>query len=135
VTASAATVAGQGAVSYTAVIEVDNPQGRLKPGGTALITVPGQERRNVLRVPSNALSFRPNRKMLETHGERAASRQDPNPAAASASDRSTRRATVWTYEGGKFVRFDVRTGLADDRWTEVVSGALRPGDHVVTSAR
>jgi HlyD family secretion protein len=133
--ASAAPVAavapGSGAVSYTAVIDVDNPDGTLTPGSTALVAIPGQHRRNVVRIPSAALTFLPTRAMLDAIGQ--------NPIDASRIDRSSesdgiRTAIVWQYRGRRFTPVTVRTGLADDRWTELVDGPLRPGDAVVTNA-
>lgn len=49
----------QNVVTYTAVIDVDNPDLKLKPGMTANVTVTVAERRNVLKVPNSALRFRP----------------------------------------------------------------------------
>lgn len=49
----------QTVVTYTAVIDVDNPELKLKPGMTANVTVIVAERKNVLKVPNAALRFRP----------------------------------------------------------------------------
>ena len=37
-------------------------------------------------------------------------------------------------DGQQFTPIDVRAGLADDGWTELVSGSIRPGDALVTGA-
>ncbi len=50
----------QNVVTYTAVIEVSNPDLKLRPGMTATITFPVAERENVLTVPNAALRFKPN---------------------------------------------------------------------------
>lgn len=49
----------QNVVTYTAVIDVDNPDLKLKPGMTANVTVLVAQRKNVLKVPNAALRFRP----------------------------------------------------------------------------
>ena len=41
---------------------------------------------------------------------------------------------VWKYERGRFVPIAVRTGVADDRWTELISGEIAAGDQLVTAA-
>jgi HlyD family secretion protein len=50
----------QNVVTYNAIIDVDNPQLKLKPGMTANVKVLIQKADNVLRLPSAALRFRPN---------------------------------------------------------------------------
>ena len=49
----------QGVVTYSAVVEVQNPEEKLRPGMTATITVKTKESKNVLRVPNAALRFKP----------------------------------------------------------------------------
>jgi HlyD family secretion protein len=49
----------QNVVTYSTVIDVPNPQYKLKPGMTANVTIEVARRENVLRVPNGALRFRP----------------------------------------------------------------------------
>ena len=49
----------QNVVTYDAVIDVDNPDLKLRPGMTANVTFIHAERDDVLRVPNAALRFRP----------------------------------------------------------------------------
>jgi HlyD family secretion protein len=49
----------QGVVTYTAVIEVSNPERKLRPGMTATVTVRTKEARKTLRLPNAALRFKP----------------------------------------------------------------------------
>ena len=49
----------QNVVTYTAVINVSNPEQKLMPGMTANITIPVARREDVLRVPNAALRFKP----------------------------------------------------------------------------
>ena len=49
----------QGVVTYSAVVEVENPEEKLRPGMTATITVKTKEAKNAMRVPNSALRYRP----------------------------------------------------------------------------
>lgn len=49
----------QNVVTYNVVIDVSNPEQKLKPGMTANLTVTIDERNNVLKVPNAALRFTP----------------------------------------------------------------------------
>ena len=49
----------QNVVTYNVVIDVDNPEQKLKPGMTANLTITIDERNNVLKVPNSALRFTP----------------------------------------------------------------------------
>lgn len=46
-------------VTYTTVLSADNSDGWLRPGMTATATITTGERRDVLRVPNQALRFTP----------------------------------------------------------------------------
>ena len=46
-------------MTYNVVIDVNNPEQKLKPGMTANLTVTIDERNNVLKVPNAALRFTP----------------------------------------------------------------------------
>jgi len=49
----------QGVVTYMAVIEVDNPERKLRPGMTATVTVRTKEAKGAQRLPNAALRFKP----------------------------------------------------------------------------
>ncbi len=49
----------QNVVTYNVVIDVNNPDQKLKPGMTANLTITIDERNNVLKVPNSALRFTP----------------------------------------------------------------------------
>jgi HlyD family secretion protein len=52
-------VSNQNVVTYNVVIDVSNPEQKLKPGMTANLTITIDERNNVLKVPNAALRFTP----------------------------------------------------------------------------
>ena len=49
----------QNVVTYTTIVEVNNPEMKLRPGMTATVSVVTGEAKNVLRVPNAALRFNP----------------------------------------------------------------------------
>jgi len=57
-------VVQQNVVTYSTVVEVANPQYKLKPGMTATIQIEIARKEKVLRVPNAALRFRPTEEMF-----------------------------------------------------------------------
>jgi HlyD family secretion protein len=55
----------QNVVTYSTVIDVPNPELKLKPGMTANVTIEVARRENVLRIPNAALRFRPTKDVFE----------------------------------------------------------------------
>ncbi|MEN3334660.1 MAG: HlyD family secretion protein [Blastocatellia bacterium] len=78
----------QNVVTYSAVIDVANPELKLRPGMTANITIPVARAADVLTVPNAALRFKPNlseqeqqaldEKMAERRKQRDTDRQGQN---------------------------------------------------------
>lgn len=108
---NAATVA-LNVVTYDAVIDVANPDLKLKPGMTANVRFIIDRRDDVLRVPTSALRFRP--------------------ADVSAAAPGERGSALWVMRDGHAARIPVRTGLSDGLHTELVDPPLTPGDRVIT---
>lgn len=59
----------QNVVTYQTVIEVPNPDLRLKPGMTANVNIEIARRENVLRLPAGALRFRPTADIFAALGQ------------------------------------------------------------------
>jgi RND family efflux transporter MFP subunit len=127
---SSSTPTTPGVVTYTAVVDVENPDGAFSPGGTGLMTFVSAQRERAVRIPNNALIFRPDPDLLHELGQQELplERQDPK------DPRPGRLARVWLFRDGQFDAETVRVGLADDAWTELLEGAVRPGDRLVTQA-
>jgi HlyD family secretion protein len=49
----------QGVVTYSAIVEVENPDEKLRPGMTATVTIKTKEVKGTLRVPNSALRYKP----------------------------------------------------------------------------
>lgn len=79
----------QNVVTYPVLLDVANPEMRLRPGMTANVAVPVDQREDVLRVPNAALRFRPDPADLEDGGKKAAEKD-----GAKAGDRPGREKTA-----------------------------------------
>ncbi len=103
----------QNVVTYDAVVAVDNPRLLLKPGMTANVEVVYADRKDVARIPNAALRFHP--------------RQENGQVPLG-------HRQVWIERGGAIFPVVIKPGVSDGTWTEIVSGPLAPGDHVVVEA-
>jgi len=147
----------QNVVTYNVVIDVANPEQKLKPGMTANLTITIDERNNVLKVPNAALRFTPQRDGNRQQGTGAGGqgqgqgqgqgrrRQQGDSAAAGDNGAQAQFApasapvlpgqvrVVWVLgQDGKPERRRITTGLSDGSATEVVDGNLNEGDMVIT---
>src|SRR5574342_661999 len=127
----------QNVVTYDAVIDVGNPALKLKPGMTANVTFVYAEKDDVLRIPNTALRFRPPPDLPafapgagRPGGRGNAAGGSPPPKAVQTPD----QRTVWVMREEKPAPARIKTGISDGAFTEVVEGALEPGDSVVTDA-
>jgi HlyD family secretion protein len=103
-------------VNYSAVVEVENPGGKLLPGMTATVDFLTGSAWNVLTVPNAAARFRATDAMLEEAGETA----------------STRGTTLWYLDAaGRLARVQVTTGLTDGQRTEVRGEGLTEGMRII----
>ena len=118
-------------VSYMAVVDVENPAERLRPGMTAEVNLSGSRREHAVRIPNSALAFRPSVEVLQALGEVEPATQDSatHERASGGSPQA-----VWEYDGQQFTAIPVLAGLSGDGWTELLHGSLRPGDELVTRA-
>jgi HlyD family secretion protein len=76
----------QNVVTYDAVIDVDNPELKLKPGMTANVSFTYARRDDVLRVPNAALRFRPPGEMQRAASAVAASSASPEASASAGPE-------------------------------------------------
>ena len=142
----------QNVVTYNVVIDVDNPEQKLKPGMTANLTVTIDERNNVLKVPNAALRFVPQdagtprsgggngnwqgRRQSGGAGDgsaRSANGADVQFAGPTAPVLAGQTRIVWVMgPDGKPERRRIKIGLTDGASTEVVEGNLVEGEMVIT---
>lgn len=140
----------QNVVTYNVVIDVDNPEQKLKPGMTTNLTFTIDERTNVLKVPNAALRFTPpdttSQRTGNSNGQgrrQANAGGDAAQAPGTRSDVQFARPTdpvlagqtrvVWVLgQDGKPDRRRIKIGLTDGISTEVVEGNLVEGEMVIT---
>ncbi len=126
----------QNVVTYDAVIDVDNPDLKLRPGMTANVTFVYAEQHDSLRVPNAALRFRP----APAPDADDATRKTARPAEArtltktiaKGADPSSRKRTLYVLRDNQAVPVEITTGITDGSFTELVSGDLREGDSLIT---
>ena len=143
----------QNVVTYPVIIEVSNPEGKLRPKMTANVIIDVSMVKDVLRIPNAALRFKPQ----EKEGDKKSARGGQS---GSSSGGSFDRRAAQSAEGGglagatgqlgrrgatpkkmqtvyilgadkKLTPVQVRTGITDGRFTQVVEGNVKPGDVIV----
>jgi HlyD family secretion protein len=115
----------QNVVTYDVVVGVDNSDLALKPGMTAATRVIIDERKDVVRVPVQALRYLP-----ATAARSSDSHGGAQPATSVGAD-DNGHARLWLLRNGRPVAVAVTVGLDDDNFAEIVDGELKPGDRVV----
>ncbi|HZB45185.1 MAG TPA: hypothetical protein VE360_08075, partial [Pyrinomonadaceae bacterium] len=87
-------VSAQNVVTYNVVIDVANPEQKLKPGMTANLTITIDERRDVLKVPNSALRFTP-----QLTDEQRRSRQEARAGGQGGQNNGRRAARQQQQQG------------------------------------
>jgi HlyD family secretion protein len=150
----------QNVVTYNVVIDVSNPEQKLKPGMTANLTITIDERNNVIKVPNSALRFTPQDATAQKTGtattgtgnSNGQGRRQPKTDNANGADNSAspqggesrlapstapvlagQTRLVWVLGAdGKPQSRRIKVGLTDGTATEVVEGNLQEGEMVIT---
>ena len=105
-------------VTYDVVIQVENPQLKLKPGMTANVSISIETHTDVLRIPNAALRFKP---------------IDVKVKSDKTSDKQGMKGTkVWKLENSKPKPVKVTIGLSDGNYTEIIAGDLKEGQEIIT---
>jgi HlyD family secretion protein len=104
----------QNVVTYDVVIQVDNPELKLKPGMTANVSIIISVKKDVLKIPNAALRFK-------------LSEKTKAPAQQKGS-------AVWILEQGNPKRVPITTGISDGSYTELVSGDIKEGQEMIVES-
>lgn len=115
----------QNVVTYDVVIGAPNPDLALKPGMTASVRIVPRRAAHVLRVPVQALRYRP------TAGDGGKGDAPLRPEAAGQP--GGRPGQVWVLAQHGPHRVVLSVGLEDDAYAQVLAGPLRAGDRVILS--
>jgi HlyD family secretion protein len=102
-------------VTYEVVINAPNPDLKLKPGLTATVSIFTIEKNNVLTIPTEALSFTPDK------------------TSKSNVQNDNKQHKVWVLEGNKLIPKEIEIGSQSGTLTEVISG-LSEGEKVVVGS-
>jgi HlyD family secretion protein len=105
----------QNVVTYDAVVDVDNGDRALMPGMTASTQIIIDQRKDVLRVPDQALRYAPG-----------------GLTGVGPGTPVSGQGRVWILRDGKPVALPVGLGIDDGSFTEIVRGDLEAGDKVIT---
>lgn len=138
-----ASTTAQNVVTYPVVLSTPNADLKLLPGMTAEISFQVDRRDGVLKVPNAALRFYPLRDHVR-EADRAildgtaldaddqARGESPSAAARAEAEAQRKRRHVWVVEADGLLRgIPVTAGIGDHRFTEIVSGAIEPGQRFV----
>ncbi len=134
----------QNVVTYNVIVDVTNEGNLLKPGMTAQVSFVANQRLDVLRIPNTALRFRPVKDEKAEKKDRDAKKDDKKVTetlktdaakaeAAALGDRIKRPPSrVYKVDAkGELATVEVRTGVASNQYTEVISGEIKSGDELV----
>ncbi|MEJ2653558.1 MAG: efflux RND transporter periplasmic adaptor subunit, partial [Gammaproteobacteria bacterium] len=113
----------QNVVTYDVVVGVENNELELLPGMTANSRIITEDRKDVLRVPLQAIRFSPTGLQESGQGGKTGRK-----AAIGKGPR------VWVLRHGKPVGVAVTTGLSDNTNIEITGGDLKVGDPVIVNA-
>ncbi len=106
-----APVTVQNVVTYTVVIQVENPELKLKPGMTANASITTNMKKDVLRIPNAALRVR-----IGDKGTQKQSQKGPG---------------VWVLDGDTPRRAKISAGITDGAYTEVKAGEVAENTGVI----
>lgn len=108
----------QNVVTYDVVIQVNNPDLKLKPGMTANVSIIVDMKKDALKIPNAALRFKPSGK------------------SATATEKRTEKKGpgVWILEKDNPKRIPVSPGISDGSSTELVAGEIREGQELIVES-
>ncbi len=135
-------------VTYTVIIDAQNPENKLMPGMTATIDIYVQEEKDLLVIPSKSVRFSMDEKLLSAYmnqigkpmekpggmpemGSMPPAGAMPGANAATITE-NQKTKTIWVKKNSVILPVLVETGLDDDIQVQILSG-LNLGDEVILS--
>ena len=116
-------------VTYTVIIDADNPEQKLKPGLTATITIFTQELKDIDTVPASAIAFSPDTETLQKYYQQ-------NQIKAKIPEIKTgknKEKYIWIKNNdGSLSQKQITVGINDGINIQVVSG-LSGNEQIVSS--
>jgi len=123
----------QNVISYNVVIDVDNPDLKLKPGMTTNLIFFIAERNNVIKIPNAALRFTP-QGMTARQIREALPEAQRRTEIASATDPvlEGQQRVIWIQGADKKPQPRlIKIGITDGSATEMIEGNLKEGETVI----
>ncbi|MCA9112927.1 MAG: HlyD family efflux transporter periplasmic adaptor subunit, partial [Planctomycetaceae bacterium] len=136
----------QNVVTYPVIVSAPNEDLKLLPGMTAKITFPIAKRTNVTKVPNSAKRYYPQNRehvhkddldildgteQVQTDEDDQQTDEEPPADERSKASRNRNRRHVWIEKDGKLRAVAVEFGISDYKYTELVSGEIKPGQELV----
>jgi HlyD family secretion protein len=120
----------QNVVTYDVVISVANVDQTLLPGMTAFVTIAVDKRADVLMVPNAALRFHPR----QPEGNASPGSGGGGDRAQGGERKGGPMGTVYVLRNGKPQPVRIKTGITDNRHTQVLGNDLALGELVITGS-
>lgn len=121
----------QNVVTYSVVVDFENPQEKLLPGETAYVTIPTGHAKDATLIPNPTLTFKPSmaqKDLQQLYKQYNISRE------ASTSHLGGWQV-VWKFGPDKksLIPLAVQCGITDYSNTQLLQGDLREGDVLITA--
>lgn len=100
-------------VTYTVIVSVNNDDGKLKPGMTANVSIITYKKEGAICVDNAAMRFTP---LDITKGKKF------------------KRQGIWILKNNKPTRINIKTGITDSDYTEIISNEIKEGDDVIVGS-
>ncbi len=136
----------QNVITYPVIVETPNIGMKLLPGMTANLSFQINKRENVKKIPNAAIRFYPARErvhpedryILDGFEDQKRIADTPKMMSADEKAESSQALTkrhVWIEEG-KFLRAkEIKIGISDNRFTELLEGDLQDGQALVVGEK
>jgi HlyD family secretion protein len=123
----------QNVVTYTVVVAVPNPAGKLVPGMTANVRFVTAQKSDVLKVPNTALRFRPPAAAAAAGNAPSSTTQQTSPPLEKGSGPAgSSEGVVWVLgHDDRPTPVRVTLGITDGTSSEIVRGDLDAGQEVL----
>ena len=137
----------QNVITYPVIVETPNIDLKLLPGMTANLSFQIKRQEAIIRVPNAALRFYPprervhpdDRKIIDGVDEQKQIVTDTAKQMSADEKAEATRAQnlrhVWVAEGNFLRGKPVRTGISDNRYTELIEGELAENEELVVGEK
>ena len=132
----------QNVVTYTTIVDVDNPDLNLLPGMTATVSIIVEQAKNVLLIPNAALRYTPQfsekelEQLLEDRQKTGPKSDSVSPDKRNAKSPDQKREDsqhIWILDETSTLKsILVKTGVTDNSYSELLEGMLVEGQIIVT---